>query len=54
MAEGKYRSWIHIFGFTVIMGISLFVILDMEYPRMGFIRLDAYDQVLVELRGQMQ
>ena len=54
MAEGKYRSWIHILGFTVIMGISVFVILDLEYPRMGFIRLDAYDQVLVELRQKMQ
>ena len=54
MAEGKYRSWIHILGFAVIMGISVFVILDLEYPRMGFIRLDAYDQVLVELRQKMQ
>ena len=54
MAEGKYRSWIHILGFTVIMGASLFVIIDMEYPRMGFIRLDAYDQSLVELRDKMR
>jgi hypothetical protein len=54
MAEGKHRSWIHILGFAVIMGISVFVILDLEYPRMGFIRLDAYDQVLVELREKMQ
>ena len=54
MAEGKYRSWIHIFGFTVLMGISLYVIVDIEYPRVGFIRLDAYDQVLVELRESMK
>lgn len=54
MAEGKYRSWIHILGFTAIMVISLFVILDIEYPRAGFIRLDMYDQVLVELRGIMK
>lgn len=54
MAEGKYRSWIHILGFTAIMVISLFVILDIEYPRAGFIRLDMYDQVLVELRGKMK
>jgi hypothetical protein len=36
------------------MGVSLFVILDMEYPRLGFIRLDAYDQVLAELRNSMK
>ncbi len=54
MAEGKHRSWIHILGFALIMGISVFVILDLEYPRMGFIRLDPYDRVLVELRQKMQ
>ena len=54
MAEGKYRSWIHILGFTAIMVITLFVILDIEYPRAGFIRLDMYDRVLVELRGKMK
>jgi len=54
MAEGKFRSWMHILGFIVIMVISLYVILDIEYPRAGFIRLDAYDQVLVELQGKMK
>jgi len=33
--------------------ITLFVILDMEYPRTGLIRLDACDQALVELRDKM-
>ena len=52
-AEGRYRSWIHILAFTVIMGLSLLVILNLEYPRMGLIPLDAYDQVLIELREKM-
>jgi hypothetical protein len=26
------------------------VIFDLEYPRMGLIRIDAFDQTLVELR----
>jgi len=54
MAAGTTRSWIHVFGFTVIMGLSLFVILNLEYPLMGFVRLSEYDQVLVELLGKMQ
>jgi hypothetical protein len=54
MAEGKQRNWVHSIGFIAIMGVSLFVILDMEYPRLGFIRLDAYDQVLAELRNSMK
>ena len=54
MAEGKYRSWFHIVGFTLVMGISLYVILSIEYPRMSFIRSEAYDQVLVELLDKME
>jgi hypothetical protein len=30
------------------------VILDIEYPRSGLIRVDAADQVLVELRESMK
>jgi len=54
MAENKYRSWIHILGFTVIIGISVYVILDIEYPHVGLIRLDVYEQLLVELRDGMK
>jgi len=28
-------------------------IIPLEYPRFGFIRLDSYDQVLVDVRAQM-
>ncbi len=53
MAEEKRRNWLHILSFSVIMSITLFVILDIEYPRVGFLQLDAYDQVLIELRESM-
>jgi len=29
------------------------VILDLEYPRLGLIRVDAFDQVLVNVRDSM-
>jgi hypothetical protein len=54
MAEGKLRSWMHMLGFTIIMFISLYVILTIEYPRMSFLHFDVYDQVLVDLRGKMK
>ena len=54
MAEGKARSWIHILGFAALFSVTLFVILDLEYPRLGFIRVDAADQVLVSLRVSMK
>jgi hypothetical protein len=54
MAAGRHRSWIHILGFAIIIVISAYVILDIEYPRLGFIRLNAYDQVLIDLRESMK
>ncbi len=48
------RSWLHILGFTAITVITVFVILDIEYPRRGLIRADVYDQVLIELRESMK
>jgi hypothetical protein len=54
MAGSKHRSWMHITAFIVITVISVYVILEIEYPRMGFIRYGAHEQVLIELRESMQ
>jgi hypothetical protein len=54
MAVSKRRSWLHIMAFVTIAVISVYVILEIEYPRMGFIRMNAYDQVLIDLRQNMQ
>lgn len=53
MAGGRSRSWIHIVGFAVIMAATVYLILDLEFPRVGFIRVDAADHLLVELRATM-
>ena len=53
MAGGKGRSWTHIIGFAAVMAITLYVIIEIEYPRLGLIRVDAVDQVLVDLRKSM-
>ena len=54
MAIGQQRSWLHIFGFSVITVIVIYVFLDIEYPRAGLIRLESADQVLVSLRESMK
>jgi hypothetical protein len=54
MAARERRSWPHITAFAFITVIAVYVVLDLEYPRRGLIRLDAYDQVLVELRQSMK
>jgi hypothetical protein len=54
MAGGRVRSWIHMVGFALIMAATVYVILDIEFPRMGLIRVDSADRVLIELRRSME
>jgi hypothetical protein len=53
MTGSKARSRFHMLGFALVMAIAVFVILDIEYPRLGWIRVDAFDQALVDLRESM-
>jgi CDP-diglyceride synthetase len=53
-AAEKRRDWIHHVGFAAILALTLYVILDIEHPRMGLVRIDAIDQMLVDLRAGMK
>ncbi len=54
MAASKARSWLHIVAFALIAVITMFVVLEIEYPRMGFLGVETrYDQVLVDLRQSL-
>jgi hypothetical protein len=54
MAGGKSRRWLHVIGFAVVIGLTVYVILDIEFPRYGLIRVDAFDQALVDLLKSMK
>ncbi|HYS18662.1 MAG TPA: DUF4239 domain-containing protein [Candidatus Binatia bacterium] len=54
MASAKTLSWAHALGFAGAMAVSVYVILELEYPRHGLIRVDAFDQAMVELRESMK
>jgi hypothetical protein len=54
LAGDKTRSWLHLFGFAAILTVTVYVILDIEYPRLGLIRIDAFDQVLRDVRQSMK
>lgn len=54
MADSKERNWLHMLGLAFVMAVAIYVILDIEYPRFGFIRVDAFDQALVDLRDSMK
>jgi hypothetical protein len=50
----RARNWIHTAAFAFTLAGAVYVILDIEYPRVGLIRVDAFDEALVELRKSMQ
>lgn len=41
MAGGRKPSWMHAIGFAFIMAATIYVILDLEVPNLGLVRLDA-------------
>jgi hypothetical protein len=53
MASGR-RSVAHVLAFAAITAITVYVIIDLEYPRFGWIRIDAADRALVEVREGMR
>jgi hypothetical protein len=54
MAGGKSRNWLHILGFAAVMALAVYVIIDLEFPRLGLIRVDTFDQALFDLRQSMR
>ena len=53
MAKSTASTWLQLGAFPLILAITLYVILDLEYPRAGLIRLDAVDQVMLDVRATM-
>ena len=53
LAENKVRQPLHITAFATVMALTVYVIVDLEFPRYGLIRIDSSDHVLVDLRKSM-
>jgi hypothetical protein len=52
-AKVARQSMLHLFGYAITTALALFLIVDLEYPRVGIIRVDGFDQALIELRASM-
>ena len=50
----KTRSWVHSLAFAAILATAFYLILDLEYPRVGLIRLSSNDQALIDVRHHMK
>jgi hypothetical protein len=53
MSASTTRKGLHICAFAAVVAAAVYVILDLEYPRLGLIRVDALDHALVDLRRSM-
>jgi hypothetical protein len=54
MANRPQRDWLHILAFVTFTTFVINTMLDVEYPRVGLIRLADADQELVDLRESMR
>jgi hypothetical protein len=50
MAKSKVRNWFHILSFSIVTASALYVIVDLEHPRLGFVKIGTFDSALDQLR----
>jgi hypothetical protein len=53
-SPNQERGWFHTVIFAAILSVTVYVIVDLEFPRLGLIRVDAVDHAFVELRESMR
>ena len=55
LAGGKpFATNLHMIGFALMMTVTIYVILDLDHPRVGLIRVDFADQALIDAREGMK
>lgn len=54
MAERKSRSRMHMFLYAIVVSITVYAVMDLDYPRSGLIRLTAADGAMQQLRDSIR
>jgi hypothetical protein len=54
MAASAARSWVHMILFAGVLTVALYIVTDMEYPRLGLIRIESFDHFLSDAYEQMR
>lgn len=55
LAGGKpFGMILHMLGFALVLTVTIYVILDLDHPRVGLIRLDYADQALIDVLAGMK
>ncbi|HEV8496751.1 MAG TPA: hypothetical protein VGQ56_07820 [Gemmatimonadaceae bacterium] len=53
MANSGTHKWLLDVAVAAIVSLVIYVIVQIEYPRLGLVRVDPFDRALVELRAAM-
>jgi hypothetical protein len=54
LANAERRNWIYMLGVAATIASATYVIVELEFPRLGMIRIDRADGSLVELRESIR
>ena len=54
MSQRRSRSWLHMAAYAFIISLTIYAVIDLDYPRSGLIRLDAADSALAQLRDSLR
>src|SRR5262249_8828944 len=54
VASRSIRNWVFMVGIAATVSMAVYVIIELEYPRLGLILVSDMDRALVELRATMQ
>jgi len=54
MAGTGRTEWMHMVCFALTLAATIYLIIDLDAPRQGLIRIDRFDQVLYDLRASMK
>ena len=52
-AGDTHRSWFRILVYPITMSAISWVILDLEFPRIGVFQVSSFDEMLITLRATM-
>jgi uncharacterized membrane protein YagU involved in acid resistance len=53
MAIRRHLNVLYSIAFAVVFSVTAYVIIDLEYPRLGLMQVSDSDKVLVDLRRRM-
>jgi len=54
MARHRHRSVLHALVYAASVAMTVYVVLDLEHPRRGLIRLAAAERLLEDLRESIR